>query len=523
VDTAASTDGARDGFASVTVGTLLMLLGTLGFVGLNFVARVILTRSLTVVEWGQFSIGLTLAGLLTAVGSLGLPQAVARSLPYAAGDDERRAIVRGSFLVTLAAAVAVALGLFAFGFEVGQRYGATTLSETIELFSVAVAFTILSNWIASVFQGYEDVRPNALFVQALNPALFIAFLVVVVGLARPFGAQFLGSLLAYVAAAAATLAAIALYARGRLARLLPDGPRAPKAASALYRFAAPLFLVAVLGYASGNVDTLVVGVFHQPSIGFYTAALSLARLVPIGVGALSYIYLPVAARFLRSGDTESVRLTYVTATKWMMLISLPVFVVFFFEPAGSLEFVYGAAYRGATAPLQIVVAGAFAGTLVGPAAAAQVSYGQTRLLAVNSAVSATLDIVLALALVPSMGNTGAAIAWASATAAYALLSSAELALTVGLHPARAHYLIPLVVTSLPFCVGLLLLHVSLPLLALPALVLAVALAYLLVVFATGSVDRGDGLVLEVVEGMLGRRIGFLRKLGGWAARRRPGA
>jgi O-antigen/teichoic acid export membrane protein len=512
---------ARDGFASVTVGTLLMLLGTLGFVAQGFVARVILARSLTPVEWGQFSIGLTLAGLLSAIGGLGLPSAIARSLPFAHGDDDRRAIVHSSFLVTLASSVVIAVGLFAFGVYVGNTYGHGTLSLTIELFAVAVAFTILSTWIASIFQGYEDVLPNALFLQVVNPGLFIVFLVAVLK-ASPSGALYLGALLAYVGAAVATLVALSLYARRRLGRRLPDGPRAPGAAGALFRFAAPLFIVTVLGFVTGNADTLIVGVYHQPSVGFYTAALSLARLVPVGVGALSYIYLPVAARFIRAGDHDSVRLTYVTATKWMVLTSLSVFVVFFFLPGSSLSFVYGSAYRTTTAPLQVLVAGAFLSTLVGPAAAAQVSYGQTRLLVLNNAVSAALDVGLSFALIPGMGITGAAIAWASANALNAFLSVIELAIVSDLHPAQAHYLVPLLVTTLPIAAAFWLIPVALPFWSLPVLVLAVALAFFLVVLVTGSIDRGDRLVLEVVEGMLGRPIGLLRRLGAWGVRRRWG-
>jgi len=514
---------AREGLASVTVGTLLMLLGTLGFVGQNFVARVILARSLTPVEWGQFSIGLTLAGLLSAVGALGLPSAIARSLPFSRTDAERRSIIHSSFLVTLASSIVISLGLFAFGVYVGDAYGSGTLSLTIELFAVAVGFTILSTWIASIFQGFEDVLPNALFVQVVNPALFIAFLVLVLR-ERPAGSTLnLGALLAYVAAAVATLVALAVYAKRRLGRRLPDGPRAPRASAALFRFAAPLFLVTVLGYLTGNTDTLIIGVYHQPSVGFYTAALSLARLVPVGVGALSYIYLPVAARFIRAGDHEAVRMTYVTATKWMTLTSVSVFLVFFLLPGSSLSFVYGSAYRTTTLPLQILVLGAFVSTLVGSAGSAQISYGQTRLLLMNNAISGVLDVILSLALIPGMGLTGAAIAWASATAVNAVLSMVELAIVSGLHPGRAHYLVPLVATTVPIGVALWLVPIAFPFWALPLLVVGIALAFFFVVLVTGSIDGGDRLVLEVVERMVGRKIGILRRLGAWGLRRRRGS
>lgn len=521
---AESSDAARDGLSSVTWGTLLMLLGTLGFVGEGFVSRVLLARTLTPVEWGQFSLGLALAGLLAAVGTLGLPNAVARSLPYAAGDAERRTIIRTALLATVAAAAALAAALIAVGLYVGARYEAPRLAETFELFAVASAFTIVAALIASVFQGYEDVVPNALFVQVVNPGLFIVLLVASFRLAAP-STFYTDALLAYLIAGIAALALIGLYARRRLARRLPAGPRAPAAARRLFLFAAPLLVVSVMGYLAGNVDTLLLGVYAQPELGYYTAALSLARLVLVGVGALGYIYLPVAARLYRAGDRESIRLTYVTATKWMVLVSLPLFLVFVVLPGASLGFVYGPSYSsssfGLDPTLQLLVAGAFLATLAGPATSAQVALGQTRLLVYNTAVAAAVDIALSALLIPPMGLPGAAIAWAVATAAYPILGVFELALFEGIHPLERHYLVPVAATALPIGALLLALPLHPSLWLLPLLVLAGAGAYLLVIFVTGSVDRGDLLVLEVVEGMLGRRLHLLRRVGGWRMRHGP--
>ncbi|HLY76281.1 MAG TPA: hypothetical protein VKT21_00160, partial [Thermoplasmata archaeon] len=67
-----STDQTRDGLTSVTRGTLVMMLGTLGSIAFTFVSRVILVRKLSSASWGTFSLGLTIVGLLSAVATLGL-------------------------------------------------------------------------------------------------------------------------------------------------------------------------------------------------------------------------------------------------------------------------------------------------------------------------------------------------------------------------------------------------------------------------------------------------------------------
>jgi O-antigen/teichoic acid export membrane protein len=508
----AEPSGAREGLDSVTRGTLVMLFGTLGYVVENFVSRVLLARSISIHDWGNFSLGLALAGLLASLGSLGLAQAVARNLPFASRDDERRAIVHSSFAVVVPSAIVVSGAMLFLGIALTPTL--PELALTVEFFAGAVAMMILSGLIAAVFQGYEDVRPNALFVQILNPTLFIVFLIAAEA-PNPFHLGYLEALLAYLASASVALVAIALYARRRLPRLLPPGERAPGVSRRLFLFAAPLFVVGVLGVVSQNGDTILLGVFLRNSLGYYTAALSLARLLMVGLGSLAYIFLPVTARFVRAGDHDAVRITYATATKWMILTSLPLFLIFFFLPSRSLGFVYGSEYAIGSTTLKLLVLAAFGSTLLGPSMATQVSYGQTRLLMYNTIAAALADVVLSWALIPPFGTNGAAVAWGVATSMAPALSAVELAVLQNVHPFRRNYLVPLLVTSVPLAVLFVFVPLAVPLWALPLLVGGIAILYLMLVFATGSVDTGDRLLLEVVEGFLRRRIPFVRALARW--------
>lgn len=508
--------GARSGLSSVTRGTLVMMLGTLGFVIESFVARVILIRTLSVDQWGQFFVGLTLVGLLSSIGTLGLPSAIARTLPFEPDPAQRRRAVRTAFRAILPSAVALSGAMALASFPIGTTFASPLLAQTLLFFAAAVGLTIIGTLVASIFQGFEDVLPNALFLQVLNPSLFIFFLLVIQGVV-PLKVAYSAALAAYTISGAVALLLLLFYSRRRLPKLLPPGPTEPGLSYSLLRFAVPLFLVSAFSFLAGNVDALILAALHRSDVAFYSADLSLARLLTVGLGSLSFIILPVTARFVRLGDNASVRTTYATATKWMVLTSLPLFLIFFFYPGRSLAFVYTANYAVTTTPLQIVLTGAFLSTVVGPATSAQVSYGQTRLLLYNTVVAASIDIGLSAALIPTYGITGAAIAWASATAVYPLLSAVELAYSTGVHPFRRNYMVPLLGTGLPIGALLLLLPFAPPLWTLPAIVLGVAGLFVLVVLVSRSLDTGDLLLLEAVEGLLGVRLGFLRRIGRWFA------
>ncbi len=507
-------DGARSGLTSVTRGTLVMMVGTLGFVAETFVSRVILVRTLFPINpdlWSEFSLSLALAGLVSSFGSLGLGPAIARSLPFESSEAERRQIVHTAYVVGGPAAVAVTAALAVFAVLLSSTLGAPVFGLTLLFFSVAVGLAVFAGLLASIFQGYEDVIPNAFYNQVLNPLLFIVFLLAAVLLA-PTGDTYLGILVAYVLASVLSFLALVLYARRRLPRLLAAGPRTSGVSRRLLAFAAPLFLVGVLSYVANNGDTLILGIFDRSAVGFYTADLSMARLLQVGIGSLAYIFLPVTARLVRQGDRGAVRITYATATKWMVLTSLPLFLLFVLFPDRSIQFVYGSGFPPSAIPVDVLVAGAFLSTLVGPSSMAQVAYGQTRLLFYNTLACSAVDVALAFLLIPTYGLSGAAVAWASANALYPILSLVQIAVRQRVHPFERHYVLPLVLTAVPLGALFLLVPLVPPLWALPAIAVGFGLVFLGVVLLTRSIDAGDRLLLEAVERLLGRPLPLVRRL-----------
>lgn len=507
----------HEGLTTVTRGTVLVIVSTLCLVLFNFLSRVLLVDHPSS-DWNSFSYVLALAGMVSAVGTLGLPNAVARGLPYAPTDAERRTIVRSSLLITVGAAAAIAVGLWVTGPFVAARLHVAHLAIGLEFFGVATGASVIAGLLAAIFQGYSDVVPNALFVQILNPGLFLAFLAV--ALLAPSGTiSYTTALLAYVLASVATLGGLVAYAIRRLPRLLPAGPGAPGAEGRLLRFAAPLFVAGAMLSISGYGDTFVLGLYAPLAVGNYTASLILARLIAIGINAAAFIFLPVATVFLRRDNGRAIRLTYATVTKWLILLSMPLFLLFVFLPARSLQFVYASHFPPVVLPLQITVAGAFGATVLGPGSTAQIAFGRVRLLAINSAAAGIADLGLAFALVPSHGAVGAAIAWSASTFLYASLCLVELAVLDGVHPFGRDFLLPLGLTTIPFAALLVALNDRVPEWTLPPIGLLAAAAFVASVILTRSVDEGERLLLGAVERILGRRVPFVRRLGRWSRSR----
>ncbi len=518
-------------------GSLLALVGQIFLVGALFGVRILLVTRLSPGDWNSVALTLALVGFIGAVGTLGLPQAVARQLAHTVATRDRRRLVVNAILLTLPAAAVAGGALFLLADPLASLLSDPSLTPVLEFFAGYLVLTTISGLLASFFQGNEDVLPNTLFNQVLSPGLALIFLFSFL----EEGLGLTGALLAYLLSALATLVGLTVYTLSRRGRPW-DRPLDPQrvlsvdyetnTAASLLVFALPLALVAVAAATVGTADTIVLGVLspsHTQVVGPYNAVLPMARLVALGGASLGYIMLPVASHLHRVGDMQELRRSYTTITKWILLVTLPFFLLFLLLPGPSLSFVYGSAlnspgYGNATVLLQITVLGSFLATLMGPSSSVLIGLGRLRLLLYDTVASALTDVLLSVALVPVLGSEGAAIAFASATALLPVLCVVQTHLLEGIHPFHGVLARPLLALSVPVAV-LFLVASSRGWdpsgLWLPGLFALLFLGYFLAIPATRSLEMEDGHLLSVAESYLGRPLPFLRRLGRYFVGRSP--
>lgn len=517
----------RHPLKSLGHGSVITLIGQVVMVGATFGTRVLLVTSLNAQFYGDLAIGLAITGLLASLGNLGLPNAVARQLAHTTDARERWRLVVQALMISVPAAAAVGLLVYAAAPELAQWFQGTPV--VFEFLSVNLSLGMVSAVLTAFFQGNEDTFPNMLFNQVLNPVLTIGFLALLLTRA----ATVHSALMAYVVAGVLTLAGVTIYTlspwgfpwrRGEKASAERSLDPRTSTLLSLLAFSIPLMMVGLSTAAVGTVDTVVLGALRGPSpVASYNAVLPLARLVALAVTALGYIMLPVTARLHRVGDMPELGRSYSTITKWVMMISLPFFLLFFLLPSASLAFVYHPSflatpgYGSAPLLLQVTCLGSFALTLVGPSTSVLIGLGKLRLLVLNTFVSAGADAGISLALVPFWGSLGAAVAFAVATALLPVLCIVQIYLLTGVHPFSGARLRPLALVTVPTVAGLVLLTWRwqwVPSnLELVALFFVLFLAYLFAVLLTRSLEAGDHHLLQVLEGYLGRELTFVRRFG----------
>lgn len=493
-------------------GTVVMVVGTIFFFLLSFIGRVAVARHLSVEEFGDFNLGLALAGLLSLVALLGLHQAVARTIAEHRDPASRRRVIRWAMSITVVTAVASSALVFLFANEIADLFdpaGSAQLTVVFQMFSVTVGLTLLCTFVASVFQGFEDTLPNAWINQAVQPAAFVVFVYILVA----FHLNLFDALLAWVLSNVVTFLVLVAYAWQRLHRHLPSGPANGELPKGMLLLSLSLWGVTTLAFVTAFVDTLILGVFRpETQVGIYSAVMTLARLLLAASGAVTYIFLPVAARLKGQQDIAAIRSAYVTTSRWVLLFTVPLFLVFTILPSNSITFVFGKSYGPGALTLALVTVGALVSVAFGPVNVTLAGMGNVRPLLAATAVSAVANIVLSLALIPTYGLLGAGIAWSVARVLYPAAGASALWVQDRITPLRRTLTWPLAVSlavGIPAFVAVALLpHPTW--IVVPLYFVGVGI-FLGAIFATRSVESGDLVICGIVESVVRRPLPGLKR------------
>jgi O-antigen/teichoic acid export membrane protein len=504
---------------------MIALLGQIVTIGAVFVSRIYLVRSLPS-AYGEIMLGAAMVSILAPIASLGIPYAVARQLAHAKDGSDRRNLVLSAVTMAIPLSIVAGVALFLAAPVISIGLGDTAMTEVLRFFSAYLAVAIVSGVLGALFQGDENMLPTTLFNGILSPLLFLAAIIVLFS----FGASLTAALVAYVVSSAIALACLSAYTVRARARFLKvqAGAKLPglmesKAIRNLMLFSLPLTMMGVASVVTGNVDTLLLGYFKQSTtlVGTYSAVLTMARLLTLGVGAFSAIMIPVASRLHKNQDMKELGQSYATMTKWILCVFVPLYLIFMILPSPTLLLVYGPvtgtpAYATAPTVLRILATGTILTCLIGPAQSVLIGLGKVRLLFYDTIVSASIDLFGSLILIPIWGIYGAAIAFAVSTASLPILAVIQTSMDSSVHPFRSTAMRPLVA----FCVGagvilslpVLFYHWAPGWLTLVALFFALFALYLALILATHSLEAEDLHLLGVVERYVGRPLPPIRKV-----------
>ncbi len=404
------------------VGSRLLLLAT----------TLLLSNCLGAAEWGTFGQLSLYALLLAEIGELGLQLLASRAL--VAGTISLRSFVRarlvsGALAVLVAAAVIPAAPILV---RVATRLARTLTGSQQQYLLNGPALALLIMWF--VLSGWAEFFGVALRCRRRRRSEAVLLLVLrasgllFVAVALLAGARVRG---VAVALAFSPLPAIALGAI--LLRRTPELPASDVNPKAVLRASAPLAVHGGLLLLSPRVEFLVLSWLFsgQAVVGLFLAALNVYWFLAMVPTAISGGAMPALTREALRGD-DAVRRR---ASATLALLAAPAGVGLALV-AAPLLLIFGPDYPSAAVPLRVMSAGIPALFMNALLFAALIAAGRGAWLPWLTATRVALAFGMALALVPRLGNLGAALGlvaveWLLLVLATTACRRAEFAVPVG--------------------------------------------------------------------------------------------
>jgi O-antigen/teichoic acid export membrane protein len=443
-----------DGYALIGLGAGARFVGAAAATIAGLATTAIAVRLLGTSTYGAFAFALSTAVIFGGIGRVGLEAAVARSVSILRGaSDLPRAerVARGAFtLIALSTVV-----------------GALAALAVIELASLSLdreTRLVIGAFLGVVIYGLNASAVSASLARARGRVALMEVSLFVPMLARLAAVGILAALditdLRWFAAGYAIAAAVGAVSSWRVTRrvlesgkgLVPD----LGAARTMFTSSLPFAITGLASIVLARFDIVVLGVTGtRVDVGTYEPTLKVVEqamiLVPLLFAAQ---YFPVATRAFADGDRAQFRELYIGLSKLTYVVAFPAVIALAAFPEAILHAFYGAEFPAGGRLIWILLPGYVFSLAFGLNSSALAAVGERRPLARTGLITATSMIVLALALVPAFGTTGAATATACTFVVMNIAVSVELARTAGLQPFRTDFVLTLLTSAAPLAAAL---------------------------------------------------------------------
>ncbi|HYY89099.1 MAG TPA: oligosaccharide flippase family protein [Chloroflexota bacterium] len=401
----------------------ITLAGSLGRLGLGFLASVLIARTLGPAGYGLIALLSLVASVLDTVADFGLTytavHAVARKL--ASGIAAARPIAAGYWSLTLLLNATGAVAGFALAEPIARlALGRPDAEPSIRLVVLGLVTVAGNGACAALLQGTRRFERLAL-VQVFSQATYLAGVVVlaVAGRLTVEAVVLLGVLNPLIG----FVIGLRLLPSGLLDFRAGFGAPGRHAWGELTRFSRWLWVSSMLSLLAAQLDLALVGRWLPAvEVGLYALALNLATKLDILNQARFTVLLPSVASLGAGAELRThVHRTLIrsAALGFPLLLAFPL--------AGPLVgLLYGTAYLDAVPVLLVLVVAVVFDLLTTPLLLLAFPLNAPRVLAASDVVRVALLVGLASALVPVLGPVGAALAKLGAKVAGAAVTLAAL-------------------------------------------------------------------------------------------------
>ncbi|OQX18172.1 MAG: hypothetical protein BWK75_06850 [Candidatus Altiarchaeales archaeon A3] len=400
---------------TIAKGTAWILISALIIKFLAFIYYIILARTVTPEEIGQFFFVLSVVGIISLFSDLGLgSSAIGRFVPFYAGQEKfnyvKKVLKISVSAGTLFSTICAILLIF-FAGNISNFFNKPYLTS---LFQIMASYFLIINFY-SLAINFLVGRKLMKFVSYMQS--FQGVMKVVLTLIFLFFFGFtthsiaLGFILSFLFAAF-----FGLFFVLKEYKTLPKTNESAKFIPLLKQmvpFGLTMVLISSMGLINGYTDRIMLGYFFPAKesdimIGIYTMVIAFSSLIGIFVSAIASIFYPAIIEMWAKKNTEEMQKTTTTVIRWILISSIPMLLVMLVFPIQILTIVYGENYASGWIVLIIASTYIFISFLSLPSQFIIAAMNRLDITKKIIAVGAITNVALNFIFIPPYGINGAA-------------------------------------------------------------------------------------------------------------------
>lgn len=456
----------------------------------NGILMVILARYLlTPDQYGLLYIAISVVGVASMFGTLGLPSAVAKYVTEYNQKDSSQVpqILQTSLIYLLVLSVITAITLVITSSPLSRIIHNETLAPLLVVGAIYVLFKSVHQYLVSIFQALNRVSLSALITS--TNAVGRLFFVVALTL---FGLGTTGALTGYVVGFALSVAVGGWILYWNYYRSMPTAETIEEGlVRRMLEYSIPLTATRGASVLDKKVDTVLIGALANPAAaGFYTIAKQISGASTSVASSLGFTISPAFGDDKAGDRLDRAARLYETSLEHILLLYIPGAIGLILVAESLIQQLFGPEYAQAATVVQVFSIYILVNAVTRVTSDGLDFLGRARDRAIIKTTMAVTNFFLNLLLIPFYGAIGAAAATAFTHTIYAasnvFIMSHELPIEFG-QIARSAAIVSVISGGMAVVVFYLLPYVS-SVVSLFAVVLFGALIWGVLSTASGLLD-----------------------------------
>ncbi len=394
-------------------GAGITFIGSIFAYFIAFLYRIVIARYLGPADYGLLTLAVAIVGIGRTVSSFGLNAGIKRYIGYYSGKKDNSKISGLIFyslkLVMLTSLIIASFIWFFSSYIAVNLLHSPQLASILKIFAIVIPLNALIELIKSILLSFnKPVYSSGIEIIGEKSFSLLFTIIAILG-----GAKLYGVSIAYMLSYLVTMAIAIYLLEFKVYASIRSNIKAYSGYKELLSFSLPLLFTGMLNLILGWSDTFMLGIFKESLfVGIYNIGFSLGYsllLISRSFEALSY---PISANLLAQKKFSILKNTFQVITKWTFAMTFPLFLLIIFFSKDILRILFGYEYQAAAGVLIIISAGIFSASVFYAPVILLQTFKKTGYIFKITFISASINILLNLILIPLFGIEGAALSTA---------------------------------------------------------------------------------------------------------------